>query len=57
MGFQFGDVCFDPTLLIIVMAIPFIPIIGVNHHYQTVIFGLKVMICLDDVILDGSYGR
>lgn len=36
----FGDVvCFDPTYNTNRYDMPFVPIVGVNHHYQTVLFG------------------
>nr|XP_010941828.1 protein FAR1-RELATED SEQUENCE 5-like [Elaeis guineensis] len=36
----FGDVvCFDPTYLTNRYGMPFVPIIGIDHHYQTIIFG------------------
>ncbi|KAF9626387.1 hypothetical protein IFM89_033206 [Coptis chinensis] len=36
----FGDVvCFDPTYGTNRYGMPFSPIVGVNHHYQTTIFG------------------
>ncbi|XP_026384869.1 protein FAR1-RELATED SEQUENCE 5-like [Papaver somniferum] len=38
--YYFGDVvCFDPTYSTNRYDMPFVPIVGVNHHYQTVLFG------------------
>ncbi|XP_026460404.1 protein FAR1-RELATED SEQUENCE 5-like isoform X1 [Papaver somniferum] len=38
--YYFGDVvCFDPTYSTNKYDMPFVPIVGVNHHYQTVLFG------------------
>lgn len=36
----FGDVvCFDATYGTNMFEMPFVPIVGINHHYQTVLFG------------------
>ncbi|XP_026451170.1 protein FAR1-RELATED SEQUENCE 5-like [Papaver somniferum] len=38
--FHFGDVvCFDPTYCTNRYGMPFVPIVGINHHYQTILFG------------------
>ncbi|XP_010245238.1 PREDICTED: protein FAR1-RELATED SEQUENCE 5-like [Nelumbo nucifera] len=40
----FGDVvCLDPTYGICRYGLPFVPIVGVNHHYQTVLFGSALL--------------
>ncbi|XP_074342865.1 protein FAR1-RELATED SEQUENCE 5-like [Apium graveolens] len=45
MAYQnFGDVmAFDTTYRTNRYAMPFFPFIGVNHHYQSVIFGFALM--------------
>ena len=45
----FGDVvCFDTTYGTNAYAKPFIPIIGINNHLQTTLFGCAFM--LDDIV-------
>ncbi|KAH7663319.1 FHY3/FAR1 family protein [Dioscorea alata] len=40
----FGDVvCLDPTYGTNKYAMPFVPIVGVNHHLQTVLFGCALI--------------
>ncbi|KAH7676924.1 FHY3/FAR1 family protein [Dioscorea alata] len=41
----FGDVvCLDPTYGINKYGMPFIPIVGVNHHLQTILFGCALVL-------------
>ncbi|XP_022750496.1 protein FAR1-RELATED SEQUENCE 5-like [Durio zibethinus] len=40
----FGDVvAFDPTYLINKYKMPFVPFTGVNHHYQSILFGCVLL--------------
>ncbi|KAJ4953101.1 hypothetical protein NE237_029933 [Protea cynaroides] len=42
--YYFGDVvCFDPTYGIDRYGIPFVPIVGINQHCQTVVFGVVLL--------------
>ena len=41
----FGDViCFDTTYRTNMYGQPFAPFIGVNHHKQTIIFGVALLL-------------